>query len=168
MGGSSGRGFIPPRRSVRPSRPEDINARLRDQLKAYNDRDTEAIQRHIRALRDALEQDVDDVIRPLYGGSVSRHTYVDGLSDIDVLMVINDSTLSGQSPKVAIQHMADLIRRRMPNSNVSVGKLAVTIKYADGTDMQLLPATRTRSGIQIAEPATLGAGFCIPKGLRPN
>lgn len=152
MAGSSGRRFYSPSRVAKPASSVDINGCLRDQLRDYNDRDAEAIRTHIRVLRDALEQELDDVIRPMFGGSISRHTYVDGLSDVDVLMVINDSTLVGQSPKVAIQHMAALIRQRMPNSNVTVGKLAVTVKYADGTELQLLPAIRTKSGIRISEP----------------
>ena len=148
MGGSSGSGFYPRKR---PGNPVDINAYLRDRLREYNDRDTEAIRRHINGLRDALEQD-DDVIRPLFGGSLSRHTYVDGLSDVDVLMVINDSTLAGQSPKAAIKHMADLIQRRMPNSDVSAGQMAVTIKYSDGIEVQVLPAVKTKSGLRVPEP----------------
>ena len=80
------------------SEAADVNSHLRDKLRDFNTRDTDAIQRHIRGLRQALEQDVDDVIRPLFGGSISRHTYVDGLSDVDVLMVINDSTLVGADP----------------------------------------------------------------------
>lgn len=149
MGGSGGSGYFPPRRPVPVI---DINQHLRDKLRDYNDRDTEAIRSHIRGLRAALEQDIDDVIRPLFGGSISRHTYVDGLSDIDVLMVINDSALSGQSPKVALQQMASLITKRMPNTDVSVGNLAVTIRYSDGNEVQVLPAIRTKSGIRIPEP----------------
>lgn len=137
------------RRSVQQT--VDVNSYLRDKLREFNNRDTEAIRRHINGLRDALEQDVDDFIRPLFGGSVSRNTYVDGLSDVDVLMVINDSTLVGQPPQQAIQRMADLIRQRMPNSDVSTGDMAVTIRYSDGIEMQVLPAIRTGSGIRVPE-----------------
>lgn len=150
MGGSSGR-----RRYPRPrGGPEvvDVNASLRERLRDYNARDAEAVTRHIRALRDAMEQDVDEVIRPLFGGSISKNTYVDGLSDVDVLMVVNDSSLSGQSPKVAIQKAADLIRKRMPTLDVTTGDLAVTIRYADGNVIQILPAIRTKSGVRIADP----------------
>ncbi len=137
------------RRSVPPT--VDVNSHLRDKLRDFNDRDTEAIQRHLRGLRQALERDVEDVIRPLFGGSISRNTYVDGLSDVDVLMVINDSTLVGQSPQQAIQRMAELIRQRMPSSDVSTGRMAVTIRYSDGIEMQILPAIRTHSGIRVPE-----------------
>ena len=150
MGGSGG-GFFPP---VRPRiTDEQINGYLRDKLSDYNDRDTEAINRHIRGLRDALEQTGNDVLPTQFGGSVSRHTYVDGLSDIDGLVRINDSSLADQSPKAVIQKMAELVQRRMPNTKVETGDLAVTVKYTDGHEIQLLPAIRTRNGYRIANPA---------------
>ena len=149
MGGSGG-GFFPPLRQTMTD--EQINGYLRDKLRDYNDRDTEAINRHIRGLRDALEQTGNDVLPTRFGGSVSRHTYVDGLSDIDGLVRINDSSLAGQSPKAAIQKMAELIQRRMPNTKVETGSLAVTVKYTDGHEIQLLPAIRTRNGYRIANP----------------
>ena len=149
MGGSGG-GFFPPLRQTMTD--EQINGYLRDKLRDYNDRDTEAINRHIRVLRDALEQTGNDVLPTRFGGSVSRHTYVDGLSDIDGLVRINDSSLAGQSPKAAIQKMAELIQRRMPNAKVETGSLAVTVKYTDGHEIQLLPAIRTISGYRIANP----------------
>ena len=150
MGGSGG-GFFPPVRQRITD--EQINGYLRDKLRDYNDRDTEAINRHIRGLRDALEQTGNDVLPTQFGGSVSRHTYVDGLSDIDGLVRINDSSLAGQSPKAVIQKMAELIQRRMPNTKVETGNLAVTVKYTDGHEIQLLPAIRTRNGYRIANPA---------------
>lgn len=131
---------------------EQVNAYLREKLRDYNERDTEAINRHIRGLRDALEQSDTDVLLTRFGGSVSRHTYVDGLSDVDVLLIVNDSSLSGQDPRAIIQTMAELIQRRMPRTEVRTGRLAVTVTYADGHEIQVLPAIRTKAGIRIANP----------------
>jgi hypothetical protein len=99
-----------------------------------------------------LEQTGSDVLPTRFGGSVSRHTYVDGLSDVDGLIRINESSLAGQSPKAVIQKMAELIQKRMPNTKVWTGNLAVTVKYSDGHEIQLLPAIRTRNGYRIANP----------------
>ena len=88
-----------------------------------------------------------------FGGSVSRHTYVDGLSDVDILLTVNDSSLSGRDPRAVIQRMAELIQRRMPRTQVRTGRLAVTVTYADGHEIQVLPAIRTRAGIRIANPS---------------
>ena len=131
---------------------EQVDAYLREKLRDYNDRDAEAINRHIRGLRDALEQSGNDVLPTRFGGSVSRHTYVDGLSDVDVLLIVNDSSLSGRDPRVVIQRMAELIQHRMPRTQVSTGHLAVTVTYADGHEIQVLPAIRTKAGIRIANP----------------
>ena len=153
MGGSSGGyGGRPRQPTRRPLTDDEFNGCLRDQLKDYNDRDVEAINRHLRGLRDALELGDDDVIRTLFGGSVSKHTYVTGLSDVDVLAIINDSSLSGQSPSDVIALMKQRITQRMPRTTVTTGDLAVTVKYADGIEIQLLPAIRTKSGVRIADP----------------
>ena len=96
MSGSGGE-FFPPLRQTMTD--EQINGYLRDKLRDYNDRDIEAINRHIRGLRDALEQTGNDVLPTRFGGSVSRHTYVDGLSDVDGLIRINDSSFSPNPPK---------------------------------------------------------------------
>ena len=156
MSGSSGGGYLgrPRRPTQRPLTDDEINGCLRDQLRDYNDRDVEAINRHLRGLRDALELEDSDVVRPLFGGSVSKHTYVAGLSDVDVLAMVNDSSLSGQTPADVIALMKQRIMQRMPRTTVTTGDLAVTVKYADGTEMQLLPAIRTKSGVRIADPGT--------------
>ena len=153
MSGSSGGYGGRSRRPIRrPLTDDEINGCLRGHLRDYNDRDVEAINRHLRGLRDALEIGDDDVIRTLFGGSVSKHTYVTGLSDVDVLAIINDSSLSGQSPADVIVLMKQRITQRMPRTTVTTGDLAVTVKYADGIEIQLLPAIRTKSGVRIADP----------------
>ena len=149
MGGSGGR-FVPQPRQ--PASDDQINGWLRNWLRDYNDRDTEGINRHTQVLGDALEQTSFDVLPTRFGGSLSRHTYVDGLSDVDVLARINDSTYSGQSPRAVIQKMAELIQQRLPNTKVRHGDLAVTVEYSDGLEIQVLPAIRTRVGYRIANP----------------
>ena len=143
MGGSGSR-FVP--RLRQPANDDQINGWLRDWLRDYNDRDTDAINRHIQVLRDTLEQTDYDVLPTSFGGSLSRHTYVDGLSDVDVLARINDSTYSGQSTRDVIQRMAELIQQRLPNTKVRYGDLAVTVEYSDGIEIQVLPAIQTRAG----------------------
>ncbi len=132
----------------------EVNNWLRGTLKEYNDRPVEDISRHIDHLRDTLEWADGDVVRPLFGGSVHKHTYVNGLSDIDVLMPINDSVMSGMEPRDAIAHMKKLISKRLPQTDVSDGDMAVTVRYSDKIEIQLLPAIRRKDGIRIADPET--------------
>ena len=127
----------------------EVNSYLRKRLKKANARKSEAINRHVRGLRDALKQEADDAARPIFAGSFDKNTFVDGLSDIDILIAINDSSLSGQSPRRVIKHMADLIENRMPKTKVRTGSLAVTVTYSDNYEIQVLPAIRTKKGIKI-------------------
>ena len=158
MGGSSGGGYSGrPRRPIRLTLTDaEISGCLRDLLREYNGRDTQAISRHLQVLRDSLEVRDDDIIRTLFGGSVSKHTAVNGLSDVDVLVILNDSSLSGQPPAAVIKEMADRIRQRLPQTKVSTGALAVTVTYSDDVEIQVLPAIRTKSGVRIADPGTKG------------
>ena len=130
-----------------------INSWLRDQLKEYNDRDYAAVNRRIDNLRDALEQSESDVIRPLFGGSVQKNTSVEGLSDADVLLTINNSNLIGMKPRSVIKRMGALIRQRPPKTKIRLGDLAVTVTYSDGIEVQLLPAIRRKDGVRIIDPA---------------
>ena len=50
--------------------------------------------------------------------------------------------------------MRDTIEGRLPKNPVSSGKLAVTVSYADKTELQILPAIRTTDGFRIAEPGS--------------
>ena len=143
MVGRSGRSTQQPRQTMTN---EQINGYLRNLLRQYNSRNTKAIDRHIRGLRSILERGENGVMPTRFGGSVSRHTYVDGLSDVDLLITINDSSLSGQAPKAIIREMAELIKARFPKNKVWEGNLAVTVAYADGHELQVLPDIRSKSG----------------------
>ena len=153
MSGSSGRNYYGPTRRPNQATVTDaeINGYLRDLLRVYNARDTQAVSRHVQVLRDSLELRDDDVIRTLFGGSVSKHTAINGLSDVDVLAIVNQSSLAGQSPDAVIRLMAERIKRRLPHTTVSTGDLAVTVRFSDGIEVQILPAVRTKSGVRIVD-----------------
>ena len=128
----------------------EANAYLQDLLASYNSRDVVAIQKHIETLQRAIEKEIDGETSTLFGGSVKKHTYVDGLSDVDVLMVVNESSLADRSPPAVLRYFAERIKARLPDSEVKIGELAITVKYADGIELQLLPALRTQTGVRIA------------------
>ena len=88
----------------------------------------------------------------MFGGSIMRRTDVNGLSDIDVLLIVNQSSLASRPPAEVIEYVKDIIVRRMPRNPVRAGKLAVTVGYSGGNEIQLLPAIRTQHGVRIAEP----------------
>jgi Second Messenger Oligonucleotide or Dinucleotide Synthetase domain len=134
----------------------EANAYLQELLASYNSRDVEAIQKHVETLQRAIEKEIDGETSTLFGGSVKKHTYVDGLSDVDILVVVNESSLADRSPKAVLRYFEQRIKSRLPGSEVKAGDLAVTVKYADGTELQLLPALRTQTGVRIASANGLG------------
>ena len=135
---------------------DEVNRWLNDKLKAYNGRDANAIGSRITELRGALRRTDNDVVRPMFGGSVHRHTHVNGLSDVDVFMFVNESDISGRLPGDAIGYMKALIAASLPKRNVKSiksGNMAVTIEYRDGMEIQVLPAIRRKSGaLRVPDP----------------
>ncbi len=136
--------------SMMQSYEVQVNGLLDDTLRELNDRDVDAVREHLDTVKRTLEADQNGVIELLFGGSVRKHTYVDGLSDIDVLVILNRSDLAGKSPQEAITAFADRLRQRFPGTEIQPGKLAVTIRYKDGTEIQILPALKTATGLRIS------------------
>jgi hypothetical protein len=164
MGGSGGGFFYQGN-----NKPEDISKKVREQeekakdqafdldvselftelLALINGRDSDETQTHIREIEKALEKQLEGTIDLRYAGSVSKHTYVDGLSDIDSLAIINNSELRDASPNEVKEYFFKSIKNRFPKLDIELGKLAITIKYNTGNEIQILPAIKTLSGIKI-------------------
>lgn len=116
-------------------------------LGAYNNRDSQSVQSRLDAIRAALQDEIDGSFDSLFGGSVAKHTYVDGLSDIDSLILLNDSGLENYSPQRALIKMASILGAAMPAGvSVTHGRMAVTVAYGDGMIVQLLPAIKGSDG----------------------
>lgn len=162
--GSRGRGWFPSDRfernverratdeAVASSYEAEANGFLQDLLKSYNDRDTDAIHRHLEVLRQAIDKDIEGVIDMRFGRSIPKHTYVDGLSDADILLIVNESSLSNTTPQSVLQYLEERIQARLPTTRVKAGTLAVTITYSDGFQIQLLPALKAATGVRIPSP----------------
>lgn len=87
----------------------------------------------------------------MFGGSVKKHTAVDGLSDVDTLVVVNKSSLADSSPAEILDYLRQRLSERLPSTDIKVGALAVTVTYSDGIQVQLLPAIKTPTGMRIAD-----------------
>ena len=119
-------------------------------LAGYNERDVEGIGQHLAVVKRALASDVDGTVDLCFGGSVSKHTYVNGLSDIDALVVINQSDLIDHSPNEIREYFQSRLKQRLPDTEISIGNLAVTVKFSDIT-IQLLPAVRIADRFRIPD-----------------
>jgi hypothetical protein len=128
----------------------EVNGMLQDAASEFSQRDAGAIRLELERLQAAIEADIDGSVDLLFGGSVRRHTYVDGLSDVDVLVFVDASHLAEGTPSEALDYVAQQLRRRVPGATVTVGTLAVTVVTPGGIEIQLLPALRTKTGTRIA------------------
>ena len=111
--------------------------------------DAEGIREVLDQIRSDLENEIDGTVDTLFGGSISKHTYVDGMSDVDALVLLNNSELANQSPNKVKSFLADCLRDRYGEDAVRVGDLAVTVNVEDKT-IQLLPALRHGKSVKIA------------------
>jgi hypothetical protein len=128
---------------------------LRDALREYNDRDIASIRQHLDTIGSAISQLLDEgSVDLLFGGSVAKRTYVNGLSDVDMLACLNDTSLEGKSPAEVLDYFKSVLKQRLPRTEIKVGDLAVTVKFSDGHEIQILPAIRTAQGFRIANPDT--------------
>lgn len=162
MGGSGGRSSSPTpgemeevRRQIREDlrRQEievELNEVLAEELAGYNDRDTELVQQRLDEIAESLDDATIDIDRLLFGGSVAKHTYVDGLSDVDALVVLD---APGAAPSELVERFRAALEARLGKGDVlsvDAGNLAVTITYRDGSQVQLLPAVERDGHTSIA------------------
>jgi hypothetical protein len=133
----------------------DVNALLQRELAQINDRDVETVTRRLDEIEEHLRGEVEEFDRLLFGGSVAKHTYVDGLSDTDCLVVLEPKVVGDRSPEELRGELEGILRRRLDMGQVEhigVGKLAVTVAYRDGTEIQLLPAKDEGGVLAISSP----------------
>src|SRR4051794_11415936 len=60
----------------------ELSGTLNDLLAGYNERDSELVQTRMEELSAALGKEVEGEFDQFFAGSVAKHTYVDGMSDI--------------------------------------------------------------------------------------
>ena len=87
----------------------EVNARLDEELRSLNNRDVELVRRRLDELEEALGDEVDEIDRMLFGGSIAKHTFVDGLSDVDVLVMLKAvADLSRHNPQCRLVTPAEV------------------------------------------------------------
>ncbi len=67
----------------------ELSQMLTKLLEFANDRSAELTQERLDEVKRILEGPLQDSVDSLYGGSVAKRTYVDGLSDVDSLLILN-------------------------------------------------------------------------------
>lgn len=131
----------------------DVNQYLQQLLMKLNDRNLEKVHEYIDEIVRILGED-HEIDKFLFGGSVAKHTFVDGLGDIDALVVLSKEDLEGKTPREVLQAFLVSLQGGLTHDEVAVidkGNLAVTVTYTDGTEIQLLPALRHAREVFIAD-----------------
>jgi hypothetical protein len=128
----------------------DVNKLIREML-ASCERDPEKTNERLEEIADVLK-DQADMEQFLFGGSVAKHTYVDGLSDIDALVILREEDLAGNSPAEVLNTFHNSLQDHLTYDkvkSVEKGRMAVTVVYRDGTEIQLLPGIRSGKNVLI-------------------
>ena len=125
-------------------------------LAEFNGRDVERTRQFFAQMERDLGDEIEGTIETLFGGSVAKRTYVDGISDVDALVLLNDSNLADKGPDAAKALLAAALTSRYGRDAVRVGELAVTVSVA-GDEIQLLPALRDGEGFMISN--SVGSGW---------
>lgn len=132
----------------------ELSSFLSELLGQYNARDSEGVSEKLNELREFFSTELQAAIIQKFGGSVAKHTYIDGLSDVDALFIMNSSDVNYANPNALVQQFADLAKNKLgPTVDVKAGEMAVTLTYKDGTELQVLPATTTAAGnLRVSSP----------------
>lgn len=167
--GTSGRDTTDLRRQVRQEFETqeffaDVNQYLGDLLSEFNDRDTDLIANRLNEIIEVLDTDIAHIDRLLFGGSVAKHTFVNGLSDVDALVILKGETTDEPARLVGL--FRDTLSAKLSQHDIAAveaGHLAATVTYQDGSQIQLLPAVE-KSG-RIAIPSEDGGSW---NNIRPR
>ena len=121
----------------------ELSAKLVGVLGNANQRDTELTTERLSELKGVLSDQIEGSIDTLFGGSVAKHTYVDGISDIDSMLIINGSSYEDLKPGAVLDqvssHLTDGLSKDI---KVEKGSVAITVTYPNGTQIQLVPSLR--------------------------
>lgn len=129
----------------------EISEYIKDLLSQANDRDSDAIGVHLDEILKKINSLIEGNISLKFGGSISKHTYVDGLSDVDCLAILNGTELHGKSPEEVKAFLSDAIKSRFPRTEVIQGNLAVTVKFSNA-EIQILPSLMSGKNVLIPSP----------------
>ena len=115
-------------------------------LSQFNARDTVETAERLQTIKDALHDQINGSFDTLFGGSVAKHTYVDGISDVDSMLVISGDVADAKPDSIMNKVATVLTTHLAHEAEVSVGRVAVTVKYHDGGEIQLVPCLPQSDG----------------------
>src|SRR5256885_2364814 len=97
-----------------------INSFLSDLLRELNDRNVEEVRGRLDEIKEVLVGALEGAEELLFGGSVAKHTYVDGLSDVDALLLISERIAGNQNPAEIRELVAQALRSGLGSDATSI------------------------------------------------
>jgi len=175
MGGGSGSSDY----STSISNPTEVSS-SKTEINEFLDglvRDMQISKERLEKTRAAIEEiiikfkeygiEVEDIN---WEGSFSKKTYVEGLSDIDLIVSLGTYSESDfeykNNSKLALEKLKEIISERYPETDVKAGDMAVTVTFSDGIELQFLPAFKYYEGYTIPDPKTNGWITTFPKRFK--
>jgi hypothetical protein len=126
--------------------------RLNSLLAQVNDRDEAKTTQRLEEVKGALGDEIEAAFDLRFGGSVAKHTYVDGLSDVDTLIIMRHEDPERPHPTTVLNDIAASLSEKLESDiTVSRGSMAVTLTYPDGDEIQLVPAIRENDRLHVPE-----------------
>src|SRR5437016_13911829 len=89
-----------------------VSAFLAEALAQCNSRDAEGTQTVLAKVTEQLSEEFEATVGLVFGGSVAKHTYVDGLSDVDALVILKDEAIEEDTPTQLVKLFAQKLRAR--------------------------------------------------------
>jgi hypothetical protein len=142
----------------------DVAGLLGEILASANDRNKDAVAIHLQEIRNALAKEIDGSVDLLFGGSVSKKTYVDGISDVDALVVLNNSELATLSPKEVCDYFLTRLRERFAATDVSPDGFALDVRFRDVT-VQVVPVIRQGEDFLLPNSSCTSWSYVRPKAF---
>lgn len=124
----------------------DAENLYRELLKTFNERNIETINEILDTIKKDLKDIIDGTIDLNFGGSVAKHTYVDGISDIDCLLKITNN--SDLKPEDCLNTIYTTLKDKY---DIKKGAMAITVNIKDIGEIQLVPALVKNNKLHVKE-----------------
>jgi len=127
-----------------------VNDLLAGILADANNRPVDAINVHLDEIGKALEKEIAGTIELRFGGSVAKRTYVAGISDVDALVIVNESGLARKEPRLVVQYIVDRLKEQFGGTEITTDGFAVNLLFSDA-HIQLVPVRQNKSVLYIPD-----------------
>jgi hypothetical protein len=139
--------------SVAQVRDAEFDTQLGDALgtllSRFNSRNTQETADRLSEIKTILGDHLGGAVDTLFGGSVAKHTFVDGISDVDSLLILDKTKFASSQPGQVLETIARKLKDELSGVAITSGSVAVTVTYSDGTDVQLVPARRIGDKLEV-------------------